>query len=149
MHILRTVCLVAVAAGNILQPSSRPEVVLVTSVIDGQTIAAQTVGHVRLLGIEAPRPSQASSGFNNIGRDSKARLEGIVIRRFVRLEFEAHGKSSRRSAAYVVLEDGTFVNAVLVREGLARVSGHQSTGRMLELQRAEAEAKARRLGIWK
>jgi len=47
-----------------------------------------------------------------------------------------------------VTGDGTFVNATMVREGLARVSARLPLTRLSELQRAEAEAQAFRRGMW-
>jgi len=58
------------------------------------------------------------------------------------------GTTDHRGPAFVVLEDGTFVNAVLVREGLARTVGHGTSARERELQGAEATARDARRGIW-
>lgn len=46
------------------------------------------------------------------------------------------------------LETGTFVNAVMVRDGLARVTARTLLARLGELRRAEAEAKSARRGMW-
>src|ERR1043166_7232379 len=54
MQVLRTVSLAAVAAVQIVQPAIRSEPVLVTSVFDGDTVDVAGIGHVRLLGIDAP-----------------------------------------------------------------------------------------------
>ena len=53
-----------------------------------------------------------------------------------------------RHLAYVVTEDGTCVNVVLVREGLARISARLPLTRLAELRRAEGEAQAFRRGMW-
>jgi endonuclease YncB( thermonuclease family) len=45
-------------------------------------------------------------------------------------------------------EDGQFVNALLVREGLARVSARVALTRLHELQQAEAQAQEFRRGMW-
>src|SRR5215510_3601496 len=89
-----------VLAGSILRTGP----VLVTRVNGGDSITVASVGSVRLLGIEA---SSARA---------RERLESIVIRRWVRLEYDAAGASRHR--AYVMLETGEFINATLVREGL-------------------------------
>ena len=51
-------------------------------------------------------------------------------------------------AAYVMTEDGVFVNALMVREGLARVSGRASLARFDELKNAESDAQLSRRGMW-
>jgi micrococcal nuclease len=153
MEILRTACFAAMATAATFQSVARPESVVVTAVTDGQTISVAGHGRVRLAGIEAPRLGRGLAPDAAFGREARERLEGIVIRRFVRLEFEPG--ASRR--AYVLLEDGTFVNAVLVREGLARaVVGRRPAGsaigaaidRREQLRRAQEEARALRRGIW-
>jgi len=110
--------------------------VLVTRVTDGDTIAVQSIGRVSLLGIEA-RSDRA-----------RERLESLVALRWVRLEFEssADGRTNRHRA-YVLLDTGEFVNATLVREGLARVARGRFARRG-ELERAEADARRYRRGIW-
>lgn len=55
---------------------------------------------------------------------------------------------SRVGAAYVMLEEGTFVNAWLLRQGLARLSARGPLSRRTELERAEAEARRARRGVW-
>jgi endonuclease YncB( thermonuclease family) len=44
--------------------------------------------------------------------------------------------------------DGTCVNITMVREGLARVAARPHLKRFVELQRAEADARMLRRGIW-
>ena len=53
-----------------------------------------------------------------------------------------------RRLAYAMIEDGRCVNAIMVREGLARVSARLPLSRLEELKRAEADAQAFRRGIW-
>lgn len=116
----------AVAAVQMLTTGrvTRSEPLLVTAVPRGDAITVSTLGRVRLLGIEA--------GFSH---ESRERLAGLVLNRWVYLEFEREN----RRLAYVVTGDGQFVNAVLVREGLARVTASESLTRAPELRRAEAE----------
>jgi endonuclease YncB( thermonuclease family) len=116
----------------------RSDPVLVTRVSSGDAIVVSAIGRVGLLGIEAQPTPRA-----------RERLESLVIRRWVRLEYDAandKGGSMRR--AYVMLETGEFVNATLVREGLARVSARGHLTRRGELERAEQEARRFRRGIW-
>jgi endonuclease YncB( thermonuclease family) len=119
-------------AGAIL----RTDPVLVTRVTDGDAIIVSSLGSVRLLGIEAATVR------------AHERLESLVLHRWVRLEYDdaTRGRASRRRA-YVTLGTGEFVNATLVREGLARVA-RGDCSRRPELERAEAEAKRFRRGLW-
>jgi micrococcal nuclease len=144
MQILRVLAVAGVAAGAYGQVVARPEIVDVRSVIDGHTVEVAGGGRIRLAGIRAPRPPRGAAGGEPFGEEARRRLEGIVTHRFVRLERPTAGAR----AAYVLLEDGTFVNALLVSEGLARVAGRTAGPRGEELSRAQASARAARRGVW-
>jgi micrococcal nuclease len=145
MQILRVLTMVVVAANATDQSAVRPEVVAVRTVVDGNTIDVAGYGRVRLAGVRAPRPGRGGLDGEPFAREARERLEGIVTHRFVRLEFPSVWS---RSAAYVLLEDGTFVNALLVREGLARLAGRPAGARGEDLQRAQQQAMGARRGIW-
>ncbi len=152
MQILITVALAGVAA--LQTPSfsgraTRSDPVLVRSVVDGHTIDVAGFGRVRLLGIDAPRIRRAEGAFAPFGIEARDRLAQLLLHRWVRLEAEGALVAGRgRHVAYVLTEDGVFVNAALVRDGLARVAPGAAVSRLPELQRAEAEARAFRRGMW-
>lgn len=149
MQIVRTLGVVTLAVLHLSQAPARSDPVLVTSVVQGDAIRVQVFGSVRLLGIDAPRAGRGLAAGEPFGRQAQERLATIVGHRWVRLEFEPGRRAEvGRHAAYVLLEDGTFVNAVLVREGLARVTGRGASPRATELGQAEDEARTARRGIW-
>lgn len=140
----------AISATLIAQPLVRSNAVLVRYAVDGDTVDVAAIGRVRLLGIDAPeigRGFDTSAPFAEAARD---RLAGLVTGRWVRLEYERDARRDKydRHLAYLFLETGTFVNELLVREGLARVTARRALVRLGELQRAEADAKAGRRGMW-
>jgi micrococcal nuclease len=141
MQIIRTLVLFVVA---VVQTSGSHDPVLVTNVVSGNAIQVASIGSVRLSGIDAPHLVRGVLDQDPIGRAAVERLVGLVAHRWVRLEFEGRGRGS----AYVLLEDGTFVNAVLVREGLARATKRGSSARERQLLDAEAEARSSRRGLW-
>lgn len=123
--------------------------VVVRAVIDGDTIDVATIGRVRLLGIDAPEIGYGLDTTAPFAREARERLASLVLRRWVRLEQEGRALDVYgRHLAYVVREDGLFVNAALVREGLARISARRPLVRLDELERAEAEAQSFRRGMW-
>src|SRR5207249_5644955 len=116
---------------------------------DGDTIDVANYGRVRLLGIDAPELGRGFDTAAPFGREARERLASLVLHRWIRLEQEgARVDVYDRHLAYVVREDGLFVNAALVRDGLARVSARTPLSRLDELKRAEAEAQAFRRGMW-
>ena len=146
---------VAAAAVAVIQTPTvngrvtRSAPVLVRAVIDGDTIDVATVGRVRLLGIDAPELGRGFDTAAPFGREARERLTAMILHRWVRLEREGAAVDAYdRHLAYVMTEDGLFVNAVLVSEGLARISARVPLMRLPELQRAEAEAQALRRGMW-
>jgi endonuclease YncB( thermonuclease family) len=139
MQFLRVAAVGAVAVFSFPHAASADSL-LVRAIVDGATIDVAGIGHVRLLGIEPPARGHAAAPV------AREKLTQLVWRRWVRLEFEP-GTRSRRHA-YVVREDGLFVNAAMLREGLARVVERVSLTRLTELERAEAEARSSRRGLW-
>ena len=130
-----------------LSPASRivrSDPLLVRGVVSGDTIDVAAIGHVRLLGVKAPAIGRGATTAEPFGAEARDRLAGILTNRWVRLEREpAEGR-----AAYVMTEDGVFVNALMLREGLARVSARPTLIRLDELKRAEADAQLARRGMW-
>jgi micrococcal nuclease len=123
--------------------------VLVKGIVDGDTINVQGIGRVNLLGVQAPAGGRGPEAIARFAATAKARLTSLLLDRWVRLEIDpARGGATKISAAYVLTEDGQFINAVMVREGLARVSGRTPLARLGELQRAERDAQDSRRGIW-
>ena len=152
MQILITLALSGVVAIQTPAPAARitrSDPVLVRAVIDGDTIDVATIGRVRLLGIDAPEIGRGYDTSAPFGREARERLTTLLLHRWVRLEQEATALDVyNRHLAYVMTEDGQFVNALLVREGLARVSARVPLTRLPELQRAEAQAQEFRRGMW-
>jgi micrococcal nuclease len=127
----------------------RSESVLVRAVLDGDTIDVAQYGRVRLLGIDAPETGREFDTSAPFGHEARERLAALVLHHWVRLEFEGPRLDVyNRHLAYVMREDGIFVNATLVRDGLARVSARTPLVRLDELKRAEAEAQRLRRGMW-
>ena len=146
MHFLLVLFVSAVAATSL----QRSESLLVRAVIDGNTIDVVTVGRVRLLGIDAPKIGRGFDRAAPLALEAREKLGSLVLNHWVRLERDGPNVDPRsRVSAYVVREDGLFVNAALVREGLARVRTRPRLTRLAELERAEREARSFRRGLWR
>ena len=152
MQFLLTYVVAAIAAvhtSSLYLPVTRSESVLVRAVIDGDTIDVAAFGRVRLLGIDAPEIGRGFDTAAPFGREARDRLAALVLHRWIRLEQEGTRLDAyNRHLAYVMREDGVFVNAAMVRDGLARVSARVPLTRLAELKGAEAEAQTFRRGMW-
>jgi endonuclease YncB( thermonuclease family) len=139
----------AVQTSSLGLRTTRSDPVLVRAVLDGDTIDVSTVGRVRLLGVDAPEIGRQYDTPAPFAREARERLASLVLKHWVRLEWDGPTRDVyNRHLAYVVCEDGLFVNAALVREGLARVTARLPLARLDELNRAEREAQAFRRGMW-
>ena len=152
MQFLPISCAACVAVLHLSATAAAPPrsaAVLVRAVIDGDTIDVVTVGRVRLLGIDAPELGRGFDTDAPFARQARDRVVSLVLHRWVRLEQDGVPLDVyNRHLAYVLTEDGVFVNEAIVRDGLARVSARQLLARLDALKRAEAEAQAFRRGIW-
>jgi micrococcal nuclease len=149
LHVLLISTIAFLQTSPLTSRIGRSDFVLVRSVLDGDTIVVSTIGRVRLLGIDAPEVGRGTDTAAPFGREARERLTGLLLHRWVRLEQDGTKLDTyNRHLAYVLTGDGTFVNATMVREGLARLSARTPLARITELQRAQAEAQAFRRGMW-
>ncbi len=132
-------------------------------VVDGDTLKLENDEKVHLLGIDAPdfylsrkvydearRTREKMQSLRVRGRMAKDFTRELVQGKKVRLEFDQDPRNKRGElAAYVYLEDGTFLNAELVRQGYAKAVSAEPNLRYDEsLKKIEEEARAEKRGLW-
>jgi len=112
-------------------------------VIDGDTIVIRGGERVRYIGIDTPERDEP------YGRLATEANWGLVGGRLVRLETDVSDRDRYgRLLRYVYVRD-IFVQAEMVRRGLARVKAYPpDTRHHQELSALEQEAKEAGLGIW-
>jgi micrococcal nuclease len=128
----------------------------VTKVVDGDTFwiddGSEKGLKIRLIGVDAPEPRNNGKKLKGyFGTESSEYLARLIGGKKVRLEFDV-GRYDQygRTLAYVYLEDGTFVNADLVKNGYATVMTTPPNVRYADTF-VELAGKARRheKGLWK
>jgi micrococcal nuclease len=128
----------------------------VSAIVDGDTIHVDIDGHstvVRLLGVDAPElhdrndPAGRPQPFAHAAADFTRRM---LAGRRVRLEFEPHDRFDRygRTLAYVFLDDGSFFNGELLRQGYAHAYTGYAVRHRAELDADETVARRARRGLW-
>lgn len=121
----------------------------VERVVDGDTLVLDGGERIRLIGVDTPETVHPSKPVERFGKEASAFTRRLAEGRRVRLEFdqELHDRFGR-TLAYVYLDDGTFLNSEIIRQGF----GHAYTRfpfRYLEEFRAlEREARDARRGLW-
>jgi micrococcal nuclease len=123
----------------------------VKSVIDGDTITLTNGERVRYIGIDAPELWDSLESVAEDGKAAKEYNESLVEGHRVRLVL---GRQKRdiygRLLAYVYTEDGTFVNAELLRAGYAgTLSVPPNTERAKEFEKLLSRARRQKKGLWR
>jgi len=136
----------------------------IQSVVDGDTLVLSGGERVRLIGIDTPelhmsnklladarRGAQDISTIQALGKRAKSFTENLCRGKKVSLEFDVDKKDKYgRTLAYVYLEDGTFVNAEIVKEGYAQIMTIPPNVRYARLLQAlEQEARKDKRGLWR
>jgi micrococcal nuclease len=126
--------------------------VFVTRVVDGDTVEVQIGGReedVRYIGVDTPETVKPEEPVQCFGPEASDFNHRLVEQQWVRLVFDEERRDVYgRLLAYVYLED-RFVNAELVRRGLARTltipPNDRYAKRFKRLQIAAARAGR---GLW-
>ncbi|MBT8365302.1 MAG: thermonuclease family protein [Deltaproteobacteria bacterium] len=87
---------------------------------DGDTIVLASGQRVRYIGINAPETDHEDQKAQPYGNDSRSLNKNLVMSQKVRLEFDDERYDQYgRMLAYIFLQDGSFLNARLLKAGLA------------------------------
>lgn len=132
------------------QPSAGLAAV-VQRVVDGDTVVLAGGERVRYIGVDTPELHHPRRPVEWYAREAKEFNRRLVAGKRVRLELDVQKRDRyRRLLAYVYLEDGTFVNAELLRQGYAQLltipPNVQHADLFVRLQREAREAGR---GLWK
>jgi micrococcal nuclease len=118
---------------------------------DGDTVVLSDGTRVRYIGINAPEIAHEDRPAERFGPEARAFNRKLVDQKRVRLELDRERQDQYgRLLAYVFLEDGTLVNAELVRAGYAYylfLTANTTYDQLL--LRLQREAMAKRVGLWR
>ena len=137
------------AGGIVCLPPQQPQVAKVVSVTDGDTIDVLIDGSIfplRYIGMDTP---ETHFGTEPFGLEAAARNKALVLGKQVFLYRDVSNTDDfNRLLRYVVVGD-VFVNAQLVREGLAQAKRYPpDTACAADLDNTQAVAFAAGLGMW-
>lgn len=126
----------------------------VVKVIDGDTFWVEGNNRrfkVRIIGVDAPETRNSrykKQGY--YGQEAKDFVRNLIDGKFVRLEYDVQTIDKyQRDLAYVYLEDGTFLNEVLLQGGYAVVATFPPNIRYVEyFLQVQREARESRRGLW-
>lgn len=146
------IILIVLGFSNFSIPSAtlnKEKEVLVTRVIDGDTIEIAAGERVRYLGVDAPETVDLNRPVECFGREASAKNEELVEGQYVRLERDLTERDKYgRLLRYVYVNDKS-VNLELVRGGYAVIYAIPPDAKyQKELLLAQREAREAKRGLW-
>jgi len=123
-------------------------------VVDGDTLVLENGERVRLIGVDTPETKHPNKPVQRFGKEATAFTQKMVQGKSVRIEFEQgyaptrHKDRYGRTLAYVFLEDGTFLNAEIVKQGYGHAYTRFPFRYLKEFRQLEREAREQGRGLW-
>lgn len=118
-------------------------------VIDGDTIVLDENEKVRLVGVDTPETKDPRKPVQYFGKEAYEFTKGLIEGKKVRLEYDQVRKDKYgRTLAYVYLEDGTFLNAEIIKQGYGFAYTKYPFKYLEEFRQYEKEAREIEIGLW-
>lgn len=129
---------------------SAPRAAVVVRVIDGDTVVLDNGERLRYIGMDTPELHHPTRGREPFGEEAKAFNASLVLRQRVRIDYDVERRDRYgRLLGYCFLEDGTFVNAELVRQGFAQPYTIPPNVKHADLfLKYSREARQMKRGLW-
>ena len=125
---------------------SPPDTARVTQVIDGDTIIIEGGYRIRYIGIDTPEIHPVLEVY---GKEALQANRKLVEDKMVRLERDVSETDRYGRLLRYVYVDNIFVNAELVRQGLAQAKAYPPDIKYQDyLEKLETEARQAGRGMW-
>jgi len=122
---------------------------LCTRVVDGDTIVLDGNEKVRLIGVDTPETKDPRKPVQYFGKEASEFTKRMVEGKKVRLDYDWQRKDKYgRTLAYVYLEDGTFLNAEIIKQGYGHAYTVFPFKYLEEFRQHEREARENQRGLW-
>ncbi|MFQ5840903.1 MAG: thermonuclease family protein [Thermodesulfobacteriota bacterium] len=122
----------------------------VTRVIDGDTLLLSNGERVRLIGVDTPELHHPLKPVQYFAKEASEFTRKMVKGKGVRLEYDWQNRDRYgRLLAYVYLEDGTFLNAEIIKQGYGFAYTKYPFRYTEEFRKYEREARENGRGLWK
>lgn len=140
---------------NFSYPYNYSRIVFVSRVIDGDTFVLSDSQHVRMLGVNCPEVARQNKQPEPFSNQAAQKTKSLIEHKTVKLTFDGRAFDIfGRLLAYVWLtnykgKDSTFVQAELLKNGLARIRYYTKEKRYYSLfYNLRNTARKKNLGIW-
>ena len=135
------------------KPMESKSYYLCTRVIDGDTIAIEInykQEKVRLIGVDTPETVHPNKPVEYFGKEASQFTKSLVEEKKVRLEYDQQQRDKYgRLLAYVYLEDGTFLNEEIIRQGYGFAYTKYPFKYLEQFRQYEKGARENKRGLWR
>jgi micrococcal nuclease len=122
-------------------------------VVDGDTIVVEIDNKqekVRLIGVDTPETVHPSKPVEYFGKEASQFTKLMVEGKRVRLEYDWQKRDKyKRLLAYVYVDDGTFLNAEIIKQGYGFAYTRFPFKYLEEFRQYETKARENMNGLWK
>ncbi len=144
--LIRYILLAFIVFGSCVQAD---EYQTVKRVVDGDTLLLSNKQRVRMIGVDTPESVHPSKPVQYYGKEASAFTKHLTEGKRVRLEQEWQPKDNYgRRLAYVFLEDGTFVNAEIIKQGFGFAYTKFPFKYLEDFRAYERQAREQKRGLW-
>ena len=121
---------------------------MVQRVVDGDTLIVASGDRIRLAGIDAPESKHPQKPVQCLSEEASAFLSRLVDGKRIDCKVDSQGRDRYGRLLCHVFVGGSYVNRLLVDEGLAIVYRAKRSDRHSELLVAEEKARGSGKGVW-
>lgn len=121
----------------------------VLRVIDGDSLEIETIGEVRLIGVDTPELYHPLKPVQYYAKEASEFVRNLIGQLRVRLEYDQERTDKYgRTLAYVYLEDGRCLNEEIIRHGYGFALQRFPFKYLVKYREIEAQARTKGLGLW-
>ncbi|GEM_PF-5168147 len=141
---------VGLACGICLAGTAHESRYTVYTLHDCDTVVVYEGERLAFAGLSLPSRTSSYFFLQGIARHAQEFLESLMKGKKIIAVEEQTRDQRGRIPAFIYLEDGTFVNELLVQKGFARVKAQETSdvSRRAALLAAQREAKKNAVGVW-
>ena len=129
--------------------NSFAETAKVIRVVDGDTVILDRIGRARLIGVDTPETVHPQKPVQFFGKEAsnytRSQLEGKTV--IVEYDWQKKDRYNR-TLVYLFLQDGTFFNAELIKQGYGHAHTNFPFKYLDEFRGYERAARENNRGLW-
>lgn len=121
----------------------------VLRVVDGDTLEIESIGEVRLIGVDTPELYHPLKPVQFYAKEASEFVRNLVANSRVRIEYDREKIDKYgRTLVYVYLEDGRSLNEEIIRYGYGFAYTRFPFRNLIKYKKLETQAKEKGLGLW-